>query len=239
MSNHEEGGEQAIGSTSASTAHKFGSDGFDCPHCATYAQMDWHSVFENGEHFFSAMTQRRVLPETYYPVCCWAQCFRCKKTSLWVAETMVWPYSGPAPNPSLDMPQNIRDIYKEANTISNLSPRGAAALLRLAIQTICNDMNVKGNSLAQQIDYLVENCRLRPQIHQALHAVRIVGNDQVHPGMIDLQDNQLIMLGLFKMVNMIVEDIFTKPGETKDFLDGLPEKHKEKIRKRTSATSND
>src|SRR5262249_15144002 len=61
-------------------------------------------------------------------------CFNCKDFSVWVHDKLVYPESrhGPPPNP--DMPDNVKVDYEEASKILTLSPRGAAALLRLAIQ---------------------------------------------------------------------------------------------------------
>jgi hypothetical protein len=44
---------------------------------------------------------------------------------------------------------------------------------------------------------------LNPKIQKAIDLVRVVGNNAVHPGQINLDDNSAIALKLFKIINMI------------------------------------
>jgi hypothetical protein len=85
-----------------------------------------------------------------------SQCFNCKDFSVWVHDKLVFPESrhGPPPNP--DMPDNVKVDYEEASKILNLSPRGAAALLRLAIQKICADLGETGENINNDIASLVK-----------------------------------------------------------------------------------
>ena len=65
-----------------------------------------------------------------------AQCYACNEISIWIYDRMVYPVRGEAPLPNPDLPEDIRGDYDEASTILDLSPRGAAALLRLGIQKL-------------------------------------------------------------------------------------------------------
>jgi hypothetical protein len=66
-----------------------------------------------------------------------SRCFNCSEIAVWIFDQMVWPRQGVAPLPNPDTPEDIRRDYEEASTILDLSPRGAAALLRLAVQKLC------------------------------------------------------------------------------------------------------
>ena len=76
-----------------------------------------------------------------------ARCYNCNDVSVWIDDRLVWPLTGEAPLPNPDLPDDVRRDYDEANSILNLSPRGAAALLRLAIETLCKHLGESGKNL--------------------------------------------------------------------------------------------
>jgi hypothetical protein len=82
----------------------------------------------------------------------------------------------------------------------NLSPRAAAALARLCIQKLMKELGESGDNLNRDIAELVKK-GLEVEVQPALDVVRVIGNNTVHPGAIDLKDNKqtaLTLLGLVK-----------------------------------------
>lgn len=120
------------------------------------------------------------------------------------------------------MPEDIRRDYDEASAILGLSPRGAAALLRLAIQKLCKHLGQPGDNINSDIAALVAN-GLHTVIQKALDTVRVIGNEAVHPGQIDLRDNSAVAESLFRLVNMIVEKTISEPKEVDALYALLPE----------------
>jgi hypothetical protein len=59
--------------------------------------------------------------------------------------------------------------------------------------------------------------------------VRVIGNNAVHPGQIDLNDDPATALSLFTLLNFIVEKMITDPKELKAIYDALPATSKEAI----------
>ncbi len=117
---------------------------------------------------------------------------------------MVHSISGSAPLPNPDLPADVQEDYDEARAIMGESPRGAAALLRLAIQKLCVHLGEKGTNLNEDIANLVKNENGLPRkVQQALDIVRVIGNNAVHPGQIDLTDDVQTAGKLFGLVNVI------------------------------------
>jgi hypothetical protein len=153
-------------------------------------------------------------------------CSHCGGMAIWCDEKLIYPIVGPAEMPNPDMPEEIQADYDEANSIANISPRGAAALLRLAIQKLCKHLGKPGKTINEDIAALVAD-GLPPKVQQALDSVRVIGNEAVHPGTIDLRDDPSIVAQLFKLTNFIVQKLITEPKEIDGIYGGLP-KHKRK-----------
>jgi len=100
------------------------------------------------------------------------------------------------------------------------SPRGAAALLRLAIEKLCVALEKTG-TIDQMIQQLVDE-GLPARIQQALDVVRVIGNEAVHPGTIDIKDDQATVQTLFRLVNLISETMIGEPRRISELYSGLP-----------------
>jgi hypothetical protein len=159
-----------------------------------------------------------------------SQCFNCDAIAIWKYDKMIWPsyYEGPKPN--ADMPNDVRHDFEEAASIANVSPRGAAALLRLSIQKLCVHLGGKGKNINEDISTLVAN-GLPKQVQQALDIVRVVGNNAVHPGEIDA-DDAATAGQLFRLVNIIVEQMITGPRHIQEMFSSLPDGARAAIEKR-------
>ena len=151
-----------------------------------------------------------------------SKCFECGKLSLWVHDRLLYPRAGEAPPANPDLPEPIRRDYDEASSILDLSPRGAAALMRLVIQKLCIHLGQPGDKLNNDIAALVR-AGLDPQIQKALDTVRVTGNDAVHPGQIDLRDDRAAAAFLFPLVNLIVEKLISVPKHVDEVYGSLPE----------------
>jgi hypothetical protein len=156
--------------------------------------------------------------------------------ALWCDENLIFPNIGPAELPNPDMPEEIRADYDEANSIANASPRGAAALLRLAIQKICKHLGKPGKNINEDIAALVAD-GLPPKVQQALDSVRVIGNEAVHPGQMDLRDDSGTVAQLFTLTNFIIQKMITEPKEIDGIYSRLPEGKRGEIERRDRRTT--
>jgi Domain of unknown function (DUF4145) len=160
-----------------------------------------------------------------------SKCFTCSKLALWVHDRLLFPPTRTGPPPNQDLPPRILRDYEEASTVLDLSPRGAAALLRLAIEKLCEHVGAKGDDINARIAWLVEH-GLPEKLQQALDAVRVIGNEAVHPGQLDLHDDRETASELFDLVNIIADEMISRPNRVKAVYDKIPENKRAAIDKR-------
>jgi hypothetical protein len=158
-------------------------------------------------------------------------CFACVGFSLWIEDTVVYPVNDTAIIAHEEMPDSIKADFNEAASIVDKSPRGAAALLRLAIQKIMPDIGATGDDLNKSIAFLVKK-GLEVDIQRALDVLRVIGNNAVHPGQIDLKDDKATAIKLFDLLNLIVERLIATPNKIGALFEGLPPGALEQIEKR-------
>ena len=138
------------------------------------------------------------------------------------------------PEPHPDMPAEIAKDYDEARLTFPFSARSSAALLRLVIQKLCKYLGENGKDINSDIESLVKK-GLPLHIQQALDIVRVIGNESVHPGEINISDNPKIAKQLFDLVNEIVDDRISNPhkrAQIEQIYQKLPENKLEQIRQR-------
>lgn len=147
---------------------------------------------------------------------------------------MIVPESLALSLPHPDMPDQLKVDYEEARSVYSKSPRSSAALLRLCIQKLCKALGEPGKDINKDIAALVEK-GLPVQIQRSLDIVRVVGNEQVHPGTLDVRDNPDIVLGLFELINFIIEDRIARPKAINDLYQRLPEEKRKAIERRDAS----
>jgi len=150
---------------------------------------------------------------------------------------MVYPDQVTVPSPNGDLEEDIQQDYLEAARILERSPRGAAALLRLAIQKLCQQLGQPGKNVNADIAALVRNGEIPQRVQQALDIVRVVGNNAVHPGQIDLRDDRETALRLFQLVNIIADRTISQPKQVDELYEALPEPARKQIEERDGTGS--
>jgi len=135
---------------------------------------------------------------------------------------IVYPTATTAPLAHEAMPPELQRDYSEARDVVELSPRASAALLRLCIQKLCVLLDQPGKNLNDDIGALVK-AGLPARVRDAFDLVRVIGNNAVHPGEMDLRDDRETALALFDLANMVVDKMIAEPTQLQSLLDRLPE----------------
>lgn len=208
-----------------------GTNIFTCPHCNAFAAQTFKPISAFSSSGNLSLSGISSTSSDF----AFSWCHGCFKYGIWVGDTLVYPNTCIAPTASEDMPADLATDFEEARAVFSASPRSSAALLRLVLQKLCIHLGGKGKNINDDIAALVK-AGLSVQVEQALDVVRVVGNNAVHPGELNIQDEPQIALSLFEIVNIIVDRMITEPKNIQAMHDRLPDGAKEAIQKRERKT---
>lgn len=194
-------------------------DNFHCPSCGVYAAQRWGSVSKGG----TVMTGWEA-----------ASCSACGHYSVWLGERMIYPLQRQGESPHVDTPDEVLAIYNEAREVAPISRKSAAGLLRLALQMLVDELESGSGGIDKKIGALVQK-GLDPQVQKAMDVLRVVGNESVHPGQIDLEADDELLPALFNLLNIIVEQIIARPKHIGGLFAKLPESKLAAIEKRNNS----
>lgn len=225
------------------------ADSFSCPRCHALASQEWSALYRYSpdERLFPVADSPRnifdprargsdgVVRQGHVT---WSvsKCFSCKDFSLWIDNELAWPplkdrVAGELPEPSVDLPPAVQDLYKEAAAVLPHSKRAAAALCRAALEQmvkyLTQDLPMESR-LDDRLASLSE--RVSPSTFKALHIIRHTGNTALH-GEKDGDQSAVIYLDgsdgtiaevFFVAINALAEELITKPREMEDLYSKLP-----------------
>lgn len=206
---------------------------FVCPYndCRTLAVQHWGHVSYVDVHLGHGSTNRNL---GTVPTIALARCEACSRESIFIGGQIVLPGDSDAPPAAPDLPGELLDDYEEARAILPRSPRGSAALLRLVLQKLLPHLGATKTAIDAAIGELVASGKIKTQIQQALDTVRVIGNESVHPGEMDLKDDRETALALFRIINLIVETEITEPKRLDALYSSLPKNKLDGISRRDS-----
>lgn len=224
-------------------------DAFYCPVCEAYSQQRWYQIYIDpdcmssflkdypkkepdkplypasvvGAAYGSDPSERQAGPEyTRIDEISISQCQLCEAKAIWIEGKMVHPAQSAAPYPNDDMPDDVKRDFMEAREIVERSPRAAAALLRLATERLVIHLGGDQKSdINNNIQFLVNKKGLPVRIQKALDVLRVVGNEAVHPGKIDV-DDKAVAISLFNWINDIVTMMITNEKLIDEHYNSLP-----------------
>lgn len=194
-----------------------------CPHC--HKETGWNSKEIHG----SVAAHKQAVIYNTCQICggtSYDLCIPDEKNKYVCHFPLIrlWPISTPAviPPPNPDMPEKCMDIYNEAALVFTYSHRAAAALLRLCLQLLLTEAKIEGKTIDQQIQNLIKSGE-DPMSVLCMDICRILGNESVHPGTINLNEDTDTAAILFMFINMATDRLFTAKRKIDAILQKLPE----------------
>lgn len=231
---------------------RIGLSAFSCPHCGTLAPMHESAAFlhdpaADPDEQYAAASGLRI-----------TECWSCRQSSVWkkrvdrqapTVETLqvftdpaswwllAYPILRTAPEPNADLPEDVLADYLEAADVTQISPRSAAALLRLCIQKLCAVLGAEGRNINADIKQLLAENKITPIVQKAMDTIRISGNESVHDGELRLGDDPELVASLFDFVNLVAHEAITQPRIVEEMLNRMPEDKLAQIKIRDGANS--
>lgn len=224
----------------------FDADAFNCPYCKVYAHQTWLWVgFAPPTTGNSGVNSRGVdegeyVSEGQYRLVGVAldglnlsRCGRCARLALWLGTRLLLPPNSNAEPAHDDMPLSVLSIYSEAAEIADASPRGAAALLRVALELLTHELGCDPRKgINDKIGELVGQ-GLSPEVIKALDILRVTGNNAAHTaGTLLLDDDRESATALFQIINYIVEQTISHKKRLEEMHARPPDGIKQQIERR-------
>jgi hypothetical protein len=139
-------------------------------------------------------------------------CFNCNEICLWVVDQMVWPRCATGPEPKRHTSPDVQRKTEEASQTLDASPRGAAALLRLATEKLCKELGNSEESPRPEIAPLFQE-EVDARVQKVLDAMRIIESNAISPDDVGVGDTGATAETLSGLVNLICEKMIIEPRQ--------------------------
>ena len=200
---------------------------FHCPYCGFLVHQTWRDTeplraVVSGPKFTEPFNEVDEFVNLGI-----AECSECSKISVWMNKKIIYPIVSFAPKPDSNMPDNVKEMYKEASLVSIHSPRSAAILLRVATERLTvhlGESNPKDN-LDTRIGNLQKKNTLDPRAIKSFDILRVTANEGAHDGLLNLTgvEGAKAVDNLFFAINYIVEKTISEPERLDQMYGKLPQ----------------
>lgn len=233
-------------------APEFDRDFFTCPNCGALSQQHSSKLYTYQDYQYGSGDPADNFHYANYGS---TYCYACQQMAIWkqineveqvvsnktktiYTYKLIFPQHADVLAPHEEMPKEILDIYNEAALIYAISPKGSAGLLRLALQKLMPILGEKGEDINKDIKHLVEK-GLPIKIQQAADALRVIGNQAVHPGQIKFDDGNDTASKLFELLNFIIDRMIAEPRKIQEIYEVIPEEKRKQIEERDNKKEGD
>ncbi len=147
----------------------------------------------------------------------------CKGVSLWKGEELLYPLLSLMPTPVEYMPAMAKELYDEALAVEPHSKRAALALIRLALESLLEELGEKTGNLNRRIENLYKKGRITKSIKDNFNIIRTTCNKTGgHLGIeMSNKDAEVLVRAVLQIINDIVKSTFglsSTKNEIRDIL---------------------
>jgi hypothetical protein len=222
------------------TLPSFMAPRFNCPHCGALSHQDWAELGwprDEDDTLLHVMGRLTKIRDRIYGSLClsserlavWHRIevpplFQGSRTPRPMAGTfhMIWPNSDGSVEPlPEEAPDIVRELWDEARQVAGLSPRSAAALLRLALQLLLDELRPGHKTIDAAIAAAYAN-NTPDGIVKAMDYVRVTGNQAVHDGQVQMNEDPDMLPSLFALLRYILDDKVVKEAKANRLHATLP-----------------
>lgn len=212
---------------------------FNCAHCKVFAHQIWINNLRGELVNVVTLNSPNNPSEELSPPGLFAasKCVYCNKWSIWIEESLAYPAQIMVEDPNDDMPDKVKKLYRESAQVLSISPRAAAALLRLGLQILLGVVGGDGKNINDDIKKIVA-LGVEPETQRALDILRVFGNSGAHPGEINLNENPDLVYKMYELMNIVTDRLITRKNQIDKLFGSLPEGVKDQIELRDSKNKN-
>ena len=222
---------------------RYSKASFDCPHCGSYAQQGWTNLKRDEEEtFLSNFVDMLRIRDVFSA----STCLACNRTAVWrkgsalnspqspiVEAELIWPmpeqFERALPP---ETPAGVSQLWEEARRVAPVSARGAAALLRLALQVLLQEHVTPGEThLSTAIAEAFVSGVPEPVL-QAMDFLRLTGNDAAHLAEVRLDEDGETLTAMFGLLRYVTEETVVRSARARSLYGSLPQSKRDEIDKR-------
>ena len=139
-------------------------------------------------------------------------CFSCSEMGLWVGDQLVWPKGTTSLEPTLDASADVPEDSGKTSQTLDASPRGAAALLRVATEKLCKELGDSEQGPRPAITPLLQE-EVDARVLKVLEAMRVIESNAMPSDHVSVRDDRATAETLSGLVNLICEKIMIEPRQ--------------------------
>jgi hypothetical protein len=119
-------------------------EAFNCPHCQVYSQQAWFLGYEcipdevQDEIILKSVILSLGISRSSITKFNFSDYPRYGRVAVWINEQLIYSQISSAPLPHPDMPEKVREVYKEVRSVFPHSTRAASVLLRLTFRSLAS-----------------------------------------------------------------------------------------------------